>query len=110
MNEATESAKFWYGLGGYFVGITVMLIVCVAIIFCQGRRTMLVLSRKLLKKNASPATAETVTITCTCGMHGQVKTLGIKGSKVALGFEFPEGVTISRDKITPDEVMVDTIE
>lgn len=110
MNEATDAAKFWFGLGGYFVGITVALIVCIAIIFCQGRRTMLVLSRRLLKKNDSPANAESVTITCTCGSQGCVKTLGLKGSKVALGFEFPEGVSIRRDVVTAENLFEDRIE
>lgn len=107
MNDATEAAKFWFGLGGYFVGITVMLIVCIAIIFCQGRRTMLVLSRRLLKKNDSPVNAESVTITCTCGMQGCVKTLSQKGSRVALGFEFPEGVKVNRTDVTVESLFQD---
>jgi sRNA-binding carbon storage regulator CsrA len=110
MNDATEAAQFWYGLGGYFVGITVMLIVCIAIIFCQGRRTMLVLSRRLLKKNQKPEDAHSVTITCTGGMQGCVKTLGQKGSRVALGFEFPEGVKVNRTDITVDSLFQDRVE
>jgi sRNA-binding carbon storage regulator CsrA len=110
MNDATEAAKFWFGLGGYFVGITVALIVCIAIIFCQGRRTMLILSRRTLSRNESPAKAETVTITCTCGMHGKILALHQRGQRIRLGFEFPADVQISRDKITPDEVMQDAIE